>query len=165
MNQSDPRPPVEFTEDRIPIDGIEETISELIELYGGALTSSREKERRFTIPLRRGVATAGSIECTVSWAASEDGAALVTLVSNRDVDAPKAQRVAMLVAGVVGSLLFMAWPFFAHSRELGTLAWIGGVVALAVYLMTLRRTSGGLAYDFLRRLARVQRGREAATQP
>jgi len=163
MNQSDPRPPVEFKEDRIPIDGIEETISELIELYGGALTSSREKERRFTIPLRRGVATAGSIECTVSWAASEDGAALVTLVSNRDVDAPKAQRVALLVAGVVGSLLFMAWPFFAHSRELGTLAWIGGVVALAVYLMTLRRTSGGLAYDFLRRLARAQRGREAAT--
>jgi hypothetical protein len=164
MTQSDPRPPVEFKEDRIPIDGIEETISELIELYGGALLASRENERRFTIPLRRGVAAAGSIECTVSWAVAEGGDAIVTLVSNRDVDAPRAQRVALLVAGVAGSLLFMAWPFFAHSRELGTLAWIGGVVALAVYLMTLRKTSGGLAYDFLRRLARAQRGREDATQ-
>jgi hypothetical protein len=164
MTHTDPRP-VEFTEDRIPIDGIEETISDLIELYGGELMASREKQRQFTLPLRRGVAAAGGIECTVSWAPSEGGDALVTLVSNRDVDAPRAQRIALLVAGVAGSLLFMAWPFFAHSRELGTLAWIGGVLALAVYLMTLRKTSGGLAYDFLRRLARVQRGREAAAQP
>lgn len=164
MTETDSRP-VEFTEDRIPIEGIEETISELIELYGGELTASREKQRQFTLPLRRGVAVAGGVECTVSWAASEGSDATVTLVCNRDVDAPKAQRVAFLVAGVVGSLLFMIWPFFAHSRELGTLAWIGGVVALAVYLMTLRKTSGGIAYDFLRRLARTQRGREAATQP
>src|SRR5207247_412510 len=62
-------------------------------------------------------------------------------------------------------LLFMIWPFFPHSQELGTLAWIGGAVAFAVYLMTLRKTSGGIAYDFLRRLARAQRGREAVPQP
>jgi hypothetical protein len=30
-------------------------------------------------------------------------------------------------------------------------------VAIAVYLMTLRRTSGGLAVDFLQRLASRQR--------
>jgi hypothetical protein len=163
MTETNPRP-VEFTEDRIPLNGMEETISGLIDLYGGDLMDSREKERRFTLPLRRGVAAAGGVECTVSWAASEDGDAVVKLVCNRDVDAPKAQRIALLAAGVVGSLLFMIWPFFAHSKELGTLSWIGGLVAFAVYLMTLRKTSGGIAYDFLRRLAREQRGRQAAPQ-
>ncbi|HXH40320.1 MAG TPA: hypothetical protein VNN08_16950 [Thermoanaerobaculia bacterium] len=157
--------PVEFTEDRIPRSGIEETISDLVELFGGEMTASRENERRFTLPLRRGVAAAGGIECTVSWAAAEEGNAVVTLVCNRDVDAPKAQRVALLAAGVIGSLLFMVWPFFPHTRELGALAWIGGAVALAVYFMTLRKTSGGIAYDFLQRLARRQRGRETVAEP
>src|SRR5439155_23300697 len=105
--------------------GIEETVSELVELYGGEMMNTRENERRFTLPLRRGVAAAGGIECTVSWAAAEQGHAVVTLVCNRDVDAPKFQRVAFRVAGVGGSLLFMIWPFFPHSKELGTLAWIG----------------------------------------
>jgi hypothetical protein len=156
--------PVEFTEDHIPRDGIEETISDLIDLFGGELMSSRENQRRFTLPLRRGISASGGVECTVSWAPAEDGYAVVTLVCNRDVDAPKVQRVLLLVAGVIGSLLFMIWPFFAHSRELGALAWIGGVIALAVYFMTLRKTSGGIAYDFLQRLARTQRGREAAAE-
>jgi hypothetical protein len=161
MTETNPRP-VELQEDRIPMAGIEETISNLIDLYGGELTASGANERRFTLPLRRGLAAAGGVECTVSWAPSEVGEAVVTLVCNRDVDAPKAQRIFLLVAGVVGSLLFMIWPFFLHSREMGTLAWIGGVVAFAVYLMTLRKTSGGLAHDFLRRLAREQRSRQAA---
>ena len=163
MTETNSRP-VEFTEDRIPREGIEETLSELVELYGGEMMDTRENERRFTLPLRRGVAAAGGIECTVSWTAAEDGQAVVKLVCNRDVDAPKVQRVAFLVAGVIGSLLFMIWPFFLHSKEMGTLAWVGGVIALAVYLMTLRKTSGGIAYDFLQRLARTQRGREAAAE-
>jgi hypothetical protein len=45
---------------------------------------------------------------------------------------------------------------------MGALAWIGGIVALAVYFLTLKRTSGGVASDFLRRLAQRQRTREAA---
>lgn len=161
MTETNSRP-VELQEDRIPMAGIEETISNLIDLYGGDLTYSGADERRFTLPMRRGLAAAGGVECTVSWAPSEVGEALVTLVCNRDVDAPKAQRVFLLVAGVIGSLLFMIWPFFLHSKELGTLAWIGGVVAFAVYFMTLRKTSGGIAHDFLRRLAREQRSRQAA---
>ena len=44
------------------------------------------------------IAAAGGIECTVSWTAAEDGQAGVTLNCNRDVDAPKAQRVVFLVA-------------------------------------------------------------------
>ncbi|MEA2166352.1 MAG: hypothetical protein QOK37_4479 [Thermoanaerobaculia bacterium] len=164
MPETDSRP-VELTEDRIPIEGIEETIDNLVELYGGELTASRDKVRQFTLPLRRGIVAAGGVECTVSWAPSEGGQSIVTLVCDRNVDAPKAQRVLLLVAGVLGSLLFMIWPFFPHSQELGTLAWIGGALAFAVYLMTLRKTSGGIAYDFLRRLARTQRGREAVPQP
>ena len=152
--------PVELTEDRIPRDGIEETIVELVDMYGGEMTGERANERDFVLPLRRGVAAAGGVACTVSWAANDD--TTVTLVCNREVDAPKSQRIALLLAGVVGALLFTLWPFFAgRTNQLGALAWIGGVVALAVYFLTLKRTSGGVAADFLQRLAQRQRTREA----
>ncbi len=147
---------IEFTEDRIPAEGIEEAITELVDLYGGAMRESRENASEFTLPLRRGIATAGAVECTISWAVSEANEATVTLRCDRDIDAPKAQRVAMLVAGVIGALMFMMWPF-AYGTQYGTLAWIGGAVALAVYFMTLKKTSGGLAADFLQRLAKRQR--------
>ncbi len=148
---------VEFTEERIPVDGIEEAISELVDLYGGEIKASRLNERDFVLPLRRGVATAGGVECTVSWASQDAREGTVRLKCDREVDAPKAQRVAMLAVGVIGAMFFMIWPFFPHQQELGTLAWMGGIIALAVYLLSLRRTSGGLALDFLQRLARRQR--------
>jgi len=152
--------PVELSEDRIPRDGIEEAIAELVDLYGGEMKGERANERDFVLPLRRGVAVSGGVECTVSWAAESE--TTVTLVCNREIDAPKGQRVALLLAGVAGALLFTLWPFFAgHTNQFGALAWIGGVVALAVYFLTLKRTSGGLAYDFLQRLAKRQRAREA----
>lgn len=149
--------PVTFTEDRIPVDGIEEAVPELVDLYGGELKESAERQRRFVLPLRRGVATGGGIECTLSWTEAVEGEAVVTLTCDRDVDAPKLQRVMMLAAGVVGALLFTIWPFFPHNKEFGILAWIGGAIALAVYFLTLRKTSGGIAFDFLQRLARRQR--------
>ena len=152
---------VQFTEDRIPVEGIEEGVMELVELYGGEITRSRLNERDFTLPLRRGMASGGGVECTISWAAQADGDATVTLTCNRDVDAPKAQRVLLLLAGVAGALMFMLWPFFPGEKAYGTLAWLGGVVAIAVYLMTLRKTSGGIAYDFLQRLAARQRAMQA----
>lgn len=149
----------QFTEDRIPAGGIEATIDELVELYGGTIEASGARDRRFVLPLRRGAAVSGGVECSMSWTVDESGEASVTLTCDRDVDAPKAQRVALLLAGVVGALLFTLWPFFGKhaSTPLGTLAWVGGFVALAVYFITLRRTSGGIAYDFLQRLARRQR--------
>jgi hypothetical protein len=149
--------PTTFTEEGIPTESIEQAIDELVELYGGTMKASRATERDFTLPLRRGVATAGAVECTLSWTADPGADATVTLSCNREIDAPKAQRVAMLSVGVIGALLFMIWPFFPHTREMGTLAWIGGLAAIAVYLLTLKRTSGGIAYDFLRRLAIRQR--------
>lgn len=148
---------VELTEDRVPFAGIEEAIAELVEMYGGEVTAQREGARDFRLPLRRGMAAGGSVECTLSWAPDDARDATVKLVCNRNVDAPKAQRVLLLIAGVIGSLLFLLWPFFPGQKQYGTLAWLGGVVAIAVYLMTLRRTSGGLAVDFLERLAARQR--------
>ena len=149
---------VEFVEDRVPLDEIEETIDELVELYGGSITTEGERSRTLTLPLRRGAATGGAVECTLSWAADGDaGQGSVTMHCDRNVDAPKFQRVLLLVAGVVGAVFFMLWPFFPHEKEYGSLAWIGGVIAFAVYVMTLRKSSGGLACDFLKRLADRQR--------
>jgi hypothetical protein len=149
---------IEFTEDRIPSQGLPESVDELVELYGGEMQASRDRERQFILPLRRGVAVSGGVECTVSWAVDASEQATVKLVCNRDVDAPKSQRIAILVIGVIGALIFTVWPFFGKAAtQLGTLAWVGGFLALAVYFLTLRKTSGGLAYDFLQRLARRQR--------
>ena len=148
---------VQFTEDKVPFDGIEEAIGELVELYGGDVTASRDHERDFTLPLRRGVASGGAVECTISWAPADARDATVQLTCNRDLDAPKLQRVMLLVAGVIGAVLFMLWPFYPGEGGFGTLAWLGGVIAIAVYIMTLRKTSGGIAYDFLQRLASRQR--------
>src|SRR5882724_1526477 len=147
---------MEFTEDRVPTAGIEESIAELVEMYGGEIKAERANARDVILPLRRGVATAGAVECNVTWAGDT-----VTIATSREIDAPKAQRVALLVVGVAGALMFTIWPFFARARELGTLAWVGGLVALTVYFLTLKKTSGGLAADFLRRL--VRRQREAVT--
>jgi hypothetical protein len=143
---------MEFTEDRVPTANIEHTIAELVELYGGEVKAERANGRDVVLPLRRGVATAGAVECSVTWAGDT-----VTIATNREIDAPKAQRVALLLVGVAGALLFTIWPFFARARALGTLALIGGFVAIAVYFLTLKKTSGGLATDFLHRLVRRQR--------
>jgi hypothetical protein len=157
MSESQTETPVRFTEDRIPLDGIEETFAAMVELYGGEVTASRLGERDFTLPLRRGMASGGAVACTIAWAPGDEEG-LVTLTCNRDIDAPKSQRVALLLAGIVGAVLFMLWPFFPNEKAYGTLAWLGGIVAIAVYLMTLRKTSGGIVYDFLQRLAAQQRG-------
>lgn len=153
---------LELSEDGVPFAGIEETLDELVNLYGGEITAERSQARDFRLPLRRGMAGGGGVECTVSWAPLDQTDAVVTLVCNRNVDAPKLQRVLLLVAGVIGAVLFMLWPFFPGERAYGTLAWVGGITAIAVYLMTLRRTSGGLASDFLQRLAARQRQLHAA---
>ena len=152
---NEPKPLV-LSEDRVPLSQIEEGIEELVDLYGGQITAQREDARDFVLPLRRGIAPGGGVECTVSWSGQE-AYGTVQLTTNRHVDAPKAQRVFFLVAGVVGSVLFMLWPFFPHEKEYGSLAMLGGVVAIAVYLLTLRKSSGGMAGDFLRRLAGRQR--------
>lgn len=155
---------VELSEDRIPFDGIEEAIDELVDLYGGEVTARRDGAREFTLPLRRGVAASGAVACTIRWEPDDAIDATVHLTCDRDVDAPKTQRVLLLVAGVVGALMFMLWPFYPAERAFGTFAWLGGLIAFAVYLMTLRRTSGGMTHDFLQRLAARQRMQHEAEE-
>ena len=48
---------MEFTEDRVPTAGIEDSITELVELYGGEVKAERANARDVILPLRRGVAT------------------------------------------------------------------------------------------------------------
>ena len=148
--------PVDISEEGLPLDGIGSVVDEMVELYGGEVTASRETEREFTLPLRRGVATGGALECTISWAPKGDSGE-VRLRCDRGADAPKSQRILLLVAGVVGAVLFMLWPFYPGEKAFGTLAWLGGAVAIAVYIMTLRRSSGGIASDFLQRVVARQR--------
>jgi hypothetical protein len=145
--------PTEFIEERVPPVGLPAAVHELVELYGGSITSTSGESFEFELPLRRGVAASGGIACRLSWAVSEEGAT-VRLVCDRDVDAPKIQRILLLAAGVVGAFFWLLWPFFPN---LGALAWVGGAIAIAAYFLSLRRTSGGLASDFLQRLARHQR--------
>ena len=61
---------MEFTEDRVPTANIEDTIAELVELYGGEVKAERANARDVILPLRRGMASAGAVECSVTWAAA-----------------------------------------------------------------------------------------------
>ena len=53
------------------VKGIEDAIEDQVELYGGEVTERHERERRFILPLRRGVSTGGGVECTVAWAPAD----------------------------------------------------------------------------------------------
>lgn len=157
MSDADDHRPVTFTEEDVPAEGIETAIQELVELFGGRISEQSEGRRSFVLPLRRGVAAGGGVQCTVTWTPGAEGGATVALTSDRDVDAPRFQRILLLAVGVAGALTFTVWPFFPRGNEAGALAWIGGAVAVAVYFMTLRKTSGGIAFDFFRRLVEQQR--------
>src|SRR6059058_166535 len=102
--------PVTFTEDRIPFAGMGDALEDLVELYGGEVTAREDRKRRFILPLRRGISTGGAVECTVTWAADDERDATVTLTCNREVDAPRGQRIFLLAAGVIGALMFTVWP-------------------------------------------------------
>ncbi|HEY5610952.1 MAG TPA: hypothetical protein VIL97_07085 [Thermoanaerobaculia bacterium] len=141
---------IRFTEDAIPLEDIGETAAELVDLYGGSIDASSESEIRFTLPVRRGIGASGSIACEFSW--SEEG--IVTMVADAESSAAKAPRLILLVIGTAGAIPWLLWPFFP---DMGPAAVIGGLIAFAVYFMTLRRTGGGVAYDMLQRLARAQR--------
>jgi hypothetical protein len=151
MNGSDGKR-VEFRETGVPLDEIEQTAEDVIELYGGAIHARDADTLHFSLPSRRGVAASGVVACTLRWSAEQEGTLVLT--ADENVMPGKLQRILLLVVGVSGALLWMLWPFFP---DLGPLAWMGGAVAFATYFMTLRKTSSGIAADLLQRLARAQR--------
>ncbi len=145
---------IELKEDRIPVEGISNSAEELVEMFGGSIQSEEASGLRFTLPSRRGVAAAGGVECSLSWVDDGSGEATVTLVAGREVAAPRMQHILLLVAGAVGAVLWLLWPFFP---EMGAVSWIGGMIAFATYFITLRRSPGGIAAELLQRLAARQR--------
>ncbi|HXI14498.1 MAG TPA: hypothetical protein VNM92_17915 [Thermoanaerobaculia bacterium] len=148
-------PNLEFVEDQVPLAGIEVSGAEIVELVGGTIESVTSSGIRFTLPERRG-ASGAAIECLLSW--SDDDGGTVRLKAEREVAAPKLQRLILLGTGALGAFLWLLWPFFPH---LGALAWMGGAIAIATYFVSLRRTPVGAAADLLQRL--VSRQRELAS--
>lgn len=140
-------------EERVPLAEIADTAAELIGLYGGRVTSVSDFEVRFTLPQRRGSAASGGVESILSWEEVSPGEGTVTISGDQHVPPPTFQRVAILVVGVTGAILWLLWPFFPG---IGPLAFVGGVAAFATYLLTLRTPTGASA-DLLQKLARSQR--------
>ena len=54
---------IEYVEDRVPLDGIEDTVQAIVEIHGGETLAPRGDSMRFTLPVRQGVAASGSIVC------------------------------------------------------------------------------------------------------
>lgn len=150
---SEPQP-VELTEAGVPLDSIAASALELIELFGGTVVSQSEHEIRFTLPNRRGVAASGDIRVEVSWLEASAGSGTVKVHASAEVEAPRRQQIALLAIGSVGAVLFLLWPFFPQISEL---AAIGALLAIAAYLLTLKKTRRGVVQGFLQELVRAQR--------
>lgn len=143
---------IEFREQGIPLTGISDNATELVEMFGGRVEEQGAHQIAFVLPARRGVAAAGGIGCTLSWNDSDDGT--VILSAGRQIAAPRISHVALLLVGAIGAVLWVLWPFFP---EIAQLSWIGGALAFAAYFLALRRSPGGIAADLLERLVRRQR--------
>lgn len=142
---------ISYREEGVPLEGMESTASEVVELYGGRVTSREPGALRFQLPRRRGADSSGSVACVLEWGEGETGT--VTLSAEHEIDASRPQRIALLVAGTLGALVFTVWPFFP---AMGNVAGVGLVVAVAVYLLTLRQSPHGLVGNLLRQIVHLQ---------
>jgi hypothetical protein len=150
-----------YTESEVPLDEISLTATEVVLSQGGRISRESRERIDFRLPRRAGVGAAGEIECSVSWAPTAAGEGDVTLRAGEEIMAPRPQRLALLVVGSLGALLWIIWPFFPH---MGALAWTGGALAIAVYLMTLRRSPQGMMWMMLQQIAEIQRARQEELQ-
>jgi len=144
-----------FTEESVQLEGIDETIAVVASGSGGHLVSSAPGTATIMLPLRRGAAGLGMMQCQITWPA-EANEGPVTVTAEGEGPTSK-MRIVILVIGVIGATAYMWWPFFPN---LGPIAWIGAVVAFGAYFMTLKRTPGGIASEFLERLAGEQGDRD-----
>jgi hypothetical protein len=129
---------VEFAEDGVPTLSIAENASELIEMFGGSIDAVHPDSLEFRLPVRRGVAASGAIACSLTWEPLEEGR--VTIRGDADVEYGRGSRIAILIVGSIGALLFVLWPFFP---TMGAVAGVGWLIAFAVYFLTLRGTRRG----------------------
>ncbi len=144
----------EHIEDHVPLDGIRETIEAVVASHGGAVIESRGADAvAFRLPLRQGLGASGEIRGTIRWEGDPaDG--VLAIASEGELARPRWSHIAILVAGTIGSLLFILWPFYP---ALGPASWVGGALAFAAYFLTLRRTHGGVLARLLGNIADAQR--------
>jgi hypothetical protein len=149
---------VEYSEEGVPLEGIDETIEAVVLSHGGVITGSSQGEIRFHLPLRPGVAATGSIEARFGWEKDSDDprGGIVTLTADDEVSRPSWSYVALLLAGTVGALLFILWPFYP---ALGAASWVGGALAFSAWFLTLKRSRSGLIARMLDNVADAQRMR------
>jgi hypothetical protein len=149
---------IDIAESGVPLEGITETATDWIELFAGKVQATSAGRLDFTLPRRRGVAASGAVKCFLEWTEEEEGAGTLRLVTGEDVDAPGPQQIALLVAGVAGSLCCILWPFFP---SLTPAAGVGAVLAVGAWLLTLRRSGAGVAGNLLKKIVETQRERAA----
>ncbi|MBI2213144.1 MAG: hypothetical protein HYU52_05805 [Acidobacteria bacterium] len=149
---------LDIGEDDVPLEGVAETASGWIELFAGRVQSTTEGRLDFTLPSRRGVAASGAVKCFLEWSDAGEGLGRVRLVTGDSVDGPGPQQVALLIAGVAGSLVCILWPFFP---SLAPAAGVGAVLAVGAWLLTLRRSGAGVAATLLSKIVETQRERAA----
>ncbi|MGK2859847.1 MAG: hypothetical protein ACSLFQ_21840 [Thermoanaerobaculia bacterium] len=147
---------LDIGEDDVPLDGVDETASDWIELFAGRVQSTSVGRIDFTLPRRRGVAASGAVQCFIEWSESGEGIGRLRLVTGADVDGPGPQQIALLLAGLAGSLLVILWPFFP---SLAPAAGVGAVLAIGAWMLTLKRSGAGVAATLLRKIAETQRAR------
>lgn len=153
---------ISYREEGVPLEGIATVAGELVAMYGGSIVERAENRIRFNLPRRRGADASGGVACMLEWDEGSEG--MVRLSAQHEIDASRVQRIALLVAGVVGALAFTVWPFFPG---LGPVAGVGMVIAIAVYLLTLRQAPHGMIGSLLQQIVNEQDERAAreATVP
>ena len=148
---------IEFREEDVPVEGIRETIEEVLDLFGAEMESKGPGLAGFTLPRSRGIAASGRIACTIEWATDMGEKTTLTLRAGREIAAPRFQQIAILSIGAIGAVLGLLWPFFP---SLSVVSAVGFVLAFATYFLTLRRVPGGVAAEILQKIARAQRDSE-----
>lgn len=151
---------VVYTAEELPLAGIEETIEEAVSLFGGSVTSREAGRIVAALPRRRAVAAAGDVQATLRWDPAQSEGEL-TIEAGEEILVARGKRIAMLLAGVIGAMLFLLWPFFPN---LGAVVWIGGAIAIAVYFLALKTTESGLVWSVLQRIVDVQLAKEEEEQ-
>ena len=147
---------ISYREEDVPLENLGANAAEVVEFYGGRVLASGERMLQFQVPRKRGAGSSGSVACMLEWEAAA-GNGFVTLTADREIDAARPQRLALLIAGTVGALLFTVWPFFP---VMGNVAGVGLVVAVAVYLLSLRHTPHGIIASLLQQIVRAQEEQE-----
>lgn len=144
---------VRYVEDRIPLEGIEDAVEAMVAAHGGSVRRETRDAVSFALPVRRGVAASGEIRGTIRWEPGDEGGR-VTIEADDEERVARGPYLALLIAGTVGSLLFILWPFFP---ALGPASWVGGALAFAAYFLTLKRSRGGTIARLLDNIASAQR--------